>query len=466
MKARNGQAVLYLAMVLLALVVLMMVNVNAFLAVRSKNRMMNAVDEAAIAAAKHQGSLLNEIGRLNVEHLKAAVRGEPWTGEARMRELAFLGPVDGILRANEAAADWGYGSGEAPEALSGFLDHIQEILQNPDLYPPAEDGVNLWHIYAAKLGQALSGEPAVLPSYMEMVNPGSSGLFANHGFYDVLAAKAWCWFTIGGNAGTLDGNSSDEPYDITPVEVPENSEVFSLHITYKTWMESGWAEEWRGSGFSERWTNFVCQVTGLAPEDFAPDSYVASEKQTWAFYDSTWKPWSATFNPDNFPIAGTVKPEYDVAGCVAACMMLGHIQQLGKDDEKRESDKTILVTADAKPLGTVEDLDGGTSPVTAYNSFIAASRPGAKIFTEAHLALVGSVPRSPGCSMEPGWYEHVKKHSPKHQTPGCGYCKLWAEWSQPSFKASIRSWLRQNSDSCRAKGGGGKVEKGGYPYAH
>ena len=146
MRARSGQAVLYLVMVLLALAVLMMVNVNAFLAVRSKNRMMNAVDEAAIAAAKHQGLLLNEIGRLNVEHLKAAVRGEPWTGEARMRELAFLDPVDGILRANEAAADWGYGSGEAPEALGGFLDHIQEILENPDLYPPTEDGVNLWHI--------------------------------------------------------------------------------------------------------------------------------------------------------------------------------------------------------------------------------------------------------------------------------------------------------------------------------
>ena len=62
MRARSGQAVLYLVMVLLALAVLMMVNVNAFLAVRSKNRMMNAVDEAAIAAAKHQGFLLNEIG--------------------------------------------------------------------------------------------------------------------------------------------------------------------------------------------------------------------------------------------------------------------------------------------------------------------------------------------------------------------------------------------------------------------
>ena len=61
MKARNGQVALYLVMALLAIAVLMLVNVNAFLAVRSKNRMMNAVDEATIAAAKHQGYLLNEI---------------------------------------------------------------------------------------------------------------------------------------------------------------------------------------------------------------------------------------------------------------------------------------------------------------------------------------------------------------------------------------------------------------------
>ena len=112
MKARSGQVALYLVMALLAIVVLMLVNVNAFLAVRSKNRMMNAVDEAAIAAAKDQGYLLNEIGQMNVEHLKAAVLGEPWMDALgadpalRMREIAFPGPVDGIRISNEVAAEF------------------------------------------------------------------------------------------------------------------------------------------------------------------------------------------------------------------------------------------------------------------------------------------------------------------------------------------------------------------------
>ena len=473
MKARNGQVALYLVMALLAIAVLMLVNVNAFLAVRSKNRMMNAVDEAAIAAAKYQGHLLNEVGRMNVEHLRAAVLGEPWgeegeDKEAELRTFTFLRPVEAIRISNEAAADWGYESGEEPQALAGFRDHISEILNNPDLYPPTEDGVNLWHIYASALNAALAGSPAVLPSYMEMVNPGSAGLFANHGFYDVLAAKAWCWFTIGDHSHYLDDDpTQNEPFDIFPVEVPENSEVYSLHVTYKTWMDSGWAEERTSDGFSARWTNFVCQVTGLAPEDFAKNSYADDPTQVWAFYDDMWKPWSTTYNPDNFPIAGTVKPEYDVAGCVASCMMIGHIQQLGKDDDQVQSDKSTLVTADAKPLGTVEDAEGGgTAPVTAYNRFIAASRPGEKIFTEAQLCLVGSVPRSPGVSMEPGWYDHVKKHVPQHPSPGCPYCKLWSEWSNPSTRDAIRRWIQQNADSCRAGKGGGPVEKGGYEYAH
>ena len=475
MKARNGQVALYLVMVLLAIAVLMLVNVNAFLAVRSKNRMMNAVDEGAIAAAKHQGFLLNEIGRMNVEHLKAAVLGdEAWRGERgaekmeELRRTAFLRPVEGIGKANDAAAEWGYQDGAEPRALEGFRDHIGEILNDPDLYPPTEGGENLWHVYASALAGALGGSPAVLPSYMEMVNPGSSGLFATWGFYDVLAARAWCWFTIGDHMHYLDDDPSQiEPYEITPAEVPENSEVFSLHITYKTWMESGWADEYiAGKGFSAKWTNFVCQVTGLTPESFSKSSYAADETEVWAFYDDMWRTWSATYNPDNFPIAGTIKPEYDVAGCVASCMMLGHIQQIGKDDEKLESDKTILVTAEAKPLGTVEDLDGGgRAPVTAYHSFIAPSHPYERIFTEAQLVLMGSVPRSPGCSMEPVWYEHVKKHSPQQPGAGCGYCRRWAEWSEPSFRAQIRSWLQQNADSCRS-GGGGKCEKGGYEYAH
>jgi len=475
MKARRGQVALYLALVLLAVAVLMIVNVNAFLAVRSKNRMMNAIDEATLAVAKCQGALLNKVGRMNVEHLRAAVLGEEWTDEAgddrlyELRRMVFLEPLNALAEANAVAADWGFERGDSPAALSGFYDHIAEIRGNPELYPDGGRnawGENLWQVYADALERALGGNPAVLPSYMEMANPGTSGLFANHAFYDVLAAKAWCWFTVGNNGQYLDMDPSQlEPPQVYPVEIPENSEVFSLHVTFKGWLDTDWKDEYvEGVGFSERWTNFVCQVTGLSREDFSSASTADDPNQVWAFYDGNWRAWSKTFNPDAFPIAGSVRPEYDVAGCLASCMMIGHIQQLRRDD-KTESVNATLITAEAKPLGTV-DAEGGVSPVTAYCGFIAPSRPGGRIFTEAQLVLMGSVPRSPGASMEPGWYSHIKKHSPDHPSAGCGYCTLWSQWLQPALRVEIRNWLNQSEESCRAKGGGGHEEKGGYEYAH
>ena len=462
MKARNGQVALYLVMALLVIAVMMFANVNTFLAVRSKNRMMNAVDEAAITAARYQGYLLNRIGEMNVEHLRAAVLGEPWVGdggesrEAEMRMLSLIGPIRAIEKANDAANDWGYPEGEVPNALDGFRDHIAEILNDVDLYP-RDDRNGLWPMYANALASALGGNPAVLPSYMEMANPGTSGLFASWGFYDVIRAKAWCWFSIGDRKKYLEMDPTQvEPSEVYPVEVPENSEVFSLHVTYMTWEESGW-----GGRFDAEWTNFVCQVTGLSREDFSPHATVTDPEQRWAFYDGNWGAWSPTFNPVNFPIAGSVKPEYDVAGCVASCMMLGGIEQL--EDEYDDTVRSMLVTAEAKPIGTVEGLEGGREPVTAYNRFIAASRPGERIFTDAQLTLMGSVPRSPGVSMAPDWYEHVKEHSPDHLSGSCKYCDLWRQWI--ALRSEASRWLRQNQESCRAKGGPGGMT-GGYEYAH
>ena len=234
MKAKKGQVAVYLVLVLVALAVLMLANVNVFLAVRSKNRMMNAVDAAALAAAKYQGYLLNRIGEENVARLRAAVLGEPYEGPD-LRTLSFFGPIEALVKANDAAREWGYETGKVPDSIGAFLDHLSEIRNDVELYPRSEEN-QLWPMYADRLAAALSGPPAVLPSYMEMVNPGTSGLFGSGGFYDVLAAKAWCWFTIGGNSSLLEGDpTSLPPAEVTPApEYPENSEVFSLHVTYQS----------------------------------------------------------------------------------------------------------------------------------------------------------------------------------------------------------------------------------------
>jgi len=473
-KMRRGQVALYLVLVLLAVAVLVFVCFNTFLAVRSKNRMMNAVDEAAITVARYQGYLLNEVGKANVEHLRDAIRGtnrDYWAddsnggsdapnGLVRLRELVLFGPLAALEKANAVARDW-YPDETTVDAqeLSGFLDHLSEIEGNPDVY--SSDG-GLWMRYAQALRTAVSSASCVLPGYMELARPTASGLFAAHSFYDVLAAKAWCWFTVGNNSQYLEaGAMSSEAFELGPVAAPENSEVFSLHVAFKTWAESPW-----GDSFDADWTNFVCQVTGLSPKDFSSRSYVTDPDQVWAFYDDNWSRWSATFNPDRFPIVGSVRPEYDVAGCVASCALVAGLSRMETKDDEVTFLRRMRVTAEAKPLGTVRGLDGATrAPVTAYNRFVASSHPDRQIFTEAQLVLMGAVPRSPGVSMESGWYEHVLHHG-QEPSVGCGYCTLWRRWCDPSFRATIQDWLRRNSESCHPSGSCEKCERGGYEYAH
>jgi len=473
MKARNGQVAVYLVLALVALTMLMLMNVGVYLTVRSKNRMMNAVDAAALAVAKHQGSLLNRLGRLNVEHLQSLVANRRWDSEriAEMRELAMFAPLDGIEIGNRTAAEWGFDEAAGDEVVRAIRQHLEEIVgeycDNPDLYPEYRE--RQWADYAARLGALVSGGLAVAPGFMETANAWSQAPLLGEAFYDAIAARAWCWFGLRGRERLFDMDSKSMPRpEVSDPRVQVNSEIYPLHVTFGTWMESGWADEYvPGVGFSERWTNFVCQVTGCTRAELAASSLAADPDEVWAFYDDNWRAWSQTFNPEDFPIAGAVRPEYDVAGCVASCLMLGTVTRLLAEGA---SERSVLVTAEAKPLGTVT-FEGETSPVTAFHSFVAPSHPNENIFTEAQLVLMGGVPRSPGISLSPRWYDHVKSHLPQYFSNGpdagngCYYCQQLVLWEKPEFRAAARDWLTANVGSC-AVGGGPGGEKGGYDCAH
>ena len=478
MTVRRGQVAVYLVLVLVAISVLMAMNVGAFLAVRSKNRMMNAVDAAAIAVARKQGEILNELGRRNVEHLQRLIRpNDPrgdWTPEdtAELRELAFFGPLEGIELAGRAAADWGFAEARVDDELAQcFRDHVSEIINeycdNADLYPEYRE--RQWVDYAARLSALAAGGFTVAPGYMETANAWRQEPLLSGAFYDAIAGRAWCWFSLGNRMHYLDMDHETMPRpEFAEARLQENSEIFPVHVTFRTWMDSEWASEFvPGVGFNERWTNFVCRVTGCSREELAAAPRAADPTEVWVFYDDNWRAWSRTFNPDNFPIAGSVRPEYDVAGCVASCIMLGDVPRLAVDEVARRS---MEVTAEAKPLGTVIDLEGELAPVTAFHSFIAPSQPNERIFTEAQLVLMGAVPRAAGVSLSPAWDRHVKDHLPRYFETGpggegCYYCRQLTLWENPAFRASARDWLMANGENCRAGTGPG-TEKGGYDWAH
>lgn len=482
MKARNGQVALYLVLVIVALAVLMMMNVSTFLAVRSKNRMMNAVDAAAIAVANWQGDRLNRLGEMNVRHLRHLINPlrADWSEEdvLLMREMAAFDPLEGIAIGNRTAAAWGFEEPMDDEIAACFRQHLNEIADeycnNPDLFPEYRE--RQWADYAAKLSSYINGGLIVAPGFMETANGWSQEPLLSGAFYDAIAARAWCWFGIGGRSRYFDLDSKTMPRpEFAEPRVQENSEIYSLHVTFKTWMDSAWADEYvPNEGFSRRWTNFVCQVTGCTEAELAAaGSRVTDPREVFAFYDSRWHSWSqpqryfAGFNPENYPIAGSVKSEYDVAGCVASCLMLGSVTRLVGDTA---SERSMIVTAEAKPLGTVT-FEGEMRPVTAFHSFIAPSHPNERIFTEAQLVLMHSVPRDPGVSLSPQWYLHVKEHLPRYFANGptgevgCYYCRQLQQWEDPNFRAQAREWLTRHGETCRTGGGPGD-EKGGYDWAH
>ena len=75
---KSGQIVLVLAFMLLGLLLLALVSVDAFLSSHRKNRLQNAGDAAALAAARWQGITLNALGALNLAKIDTLCKvGDP-----------------------------------------------------------------------------------------------------------------------------------------------------------------------------------------------------------------------------------------------------------------------------------------------------------------------------------------------------------------------------------------------------
>ena len=127
---RRGQVAIYLLLVLVALFLLALLNVDVFDVVRGKNRVQNGGDAAALAAARKQGRLLNEIGKLNIAHLVAAAQNDARTCEEltmEQRRLALLGPVEALRLANHAAKKNGM---EVRDEFAAILrEHALERVQ-------------------------------------------------------------------------------------------------------------------------------------------------------------------------------------------------------------------------------------------------------------------------------------------------------------------------------------------------
>ena len=197
MKFHRGQVSVYLALVLLAIIMLVMMNVGVFLAVSAKNKTMNAGDAAAISVAKMQGEILNRIGVDNVLHLKAALAGDvEKCAEIETRQLrsCFLDPLEGIRIGSEAAEANGI---EIDDGMAEILSrHVRDIrlyyLTNPRLYPEPWEGA--WEEYAQRLELAIAGGVRAGPDNANFMNGARDHHLIDKGFYEAVLGRNWCWF--------------------------------------------------------------------------------------------------------------------------------------------------------------------------------------------------------------------------------------------------------------------------------
>ena len=468
---RRGQVALYLLMVLVALFLLALLNVDVFDVVRGKNRVQNGGDAAALAAARKQGRLLNEIGRLNIDHLVAAAQNDAAKCEEivmQQRRLALLGPVEALRLANHAAKKNGM---EVRDEFAAILrEHVAEIRlvysggTNEEGEPYPEPYPGAWTEYAAAIEDVISEGLACGPDNVEFYGAQGGHYLLMKDFYHAIAGENWCWFHWHAE-GLLNSYSSYTDWAPLPTRSEnsmENSEIFNLHVS-----------AWKGAIADLLSTNeiqYICKVYGdgeIPQEKLEESDLLDDGDQVWFFFESgRWGRWfnglSLAGEDDGyeFPIVGEIKPEYNVRGCAAIARCIKEVESVAL-----ESTSDIAWAAGAKPFGAVENFEGETDVVTALKSFVVPC------FTNVRLVPLDSVGGEDLSTADYGWVTHVRKHLPYYlakgpvNAQGCFYCLQLQTWEKKYFRDGGIRWLKYYAGTCiRGTGGGGS--HGGTSHGH
>ena len=472
MTARRGQVAVFLVFVLVAITVLTLMNAGAFLAVRAKNRAMNAGDAAAIAAARRQAELLNEIGRLNLRHAEADWVGDWERGREIVREqqrLCFLGPLDCFRAANEAARDNraasdGCWRNDIADTLSRHAATVRSVYaENPDLYPEPWDGA--WELYASALS-ALAGEENVAGcDNIEFYDAIECFPITSKSFYSMVEGEAWCKLVVAGWTGLLNIDLHNLPQPgRSETSAIVNSEICSLHLKamIPPPMDAGELDEFRAL-LARNGAKFPEGEGGVqypAKDDRAADDL----SRVYFFYDeSRWCAWSPFVSRANLPIAGTIKSEFDVRGCSCIFRTFESVPQL-------ISGGTRIGTwnAAAKPFGTIETSHGRS--IVTHDEARGMVLPAFEAVRLVPIALADC--GNDLSTADKAWLDHVREHVPRlfdsgadALSPECRYCRTLLKWNDPEFRSRVDSWVQANAETCR-RGSGGSGSAGGTSYAH
>lgn len=461
---------LLMVCVILALVVLWNFDLHKIITV--KIRAQNGGDAAALAAGRWQGITLNLIGHLNALQAVAIsdglVRGQTDFPEARAiadlaARLCFVGPVTALTASQLGAKNNGiYVSDEFTASLASHGSFVMS--QYPVQYPVhpytnSPSPPTAWDDYGTMLLAVASQGVAVLPDntqfFTDYYGP---HLLLNPSFYDAVGSSDWCWFYYNAYQ-VLTSYTSYRDWDPLPLvrdPEPMNSEFFGLGLMKVSYLDT---VRWILPDDDDNDRIGAAEIVALL-EQVAGQSITSGVAQVpaqWYCYSPNhWRPWTE-FIPEDFPLRGAVKAQYDYVGADAAVRIETETDRVMPGTSR----KRVTWSAAAKPFGYLEDAERPNR----YGIVLPA-------FHDVRLIPV-DVATGNGGGSRPGWATHIRDHLQPYVanglsalTPGCWYCDQLITWEDGGFRQTGIAWLESNSSSCRTHGGGGGGGSGGTRRGH
>jgi hypothetical protein len=465
-RPRRGQIMIFalLALVILVFVALWNFDLHKIIAVKAISQ--NAGDSAALAAARWQGLTLNLIGELNILQATALMRGEPETAATLadlQARLCYVGPMIGFMAAQQAAKNNGIYVN--PDFTDRVRDHALTVRTfyplatgptDQPLFP--EPYPNAWSEYAGMIDAVAANGIAAAPDNARFYTDyGGDHILLDPDFYDAIAGRYWCWFNIH-HPGLLNSYSSYTDWPPLPptytLAQPINSEFFGLDLVRLDRTDDLTVFELMDTLRNER---------GLSPTIIIATNLIGVSAAWHAYAGNRWTAWDA-ISPTNdpaFPLAGTVRPQYNYAGADAAI----RIQNTVPRRSPGSPSSTLLWSAAAKPFGSL-----GSEP----------QRPDAAelvlpAFHDVRLIPVDASSAPAAGAFNIAWRIHIEQHLPGYVQNGlqsstldrqCGYCRQLITWEDPAFRSNGRSWLASNSNSCYVAGPGPGSPGGGTRRGH
>ena len=473
---QSGQIALVLAFMLLGLVFLALVSVDTFLASHRKNRLQNAGDAAALAAARWQGITLNALGALNLAKVEAmCAAGDPDFNPmehksaketctritALQQRLAFAGPLMGFYAAQRAVVKNGI---DVPDPDMEAL--VAECISRAEMIP----GTELWPQKAQDYATMLRGAAADgVFAGTENAQYFNFAISANHplymkAFYAAVDGSDWCWFYL--HRGMREFLKTYSGWgDIPEGGVggsPENSEFFGVDVTTAYGPLIGLAADWDENAATAAVLELAERNGCAGVTDFSlrQCKVVTDDSMQWIAYNGEWHAWNRLHRSDEarLPIISDVKDKFNVQGAFAATRVHQYLDPFTPSVGRRRN----VWTAAAKPFGSIDER------TVTWNGEFPLVTPA---FTDVRLVMLAAFSESRMGMADREWVNHTRDHikppnSVKH-VEGCSYCAILRKWENPDFRRTGAAWLEKNGDEqCRRPTGGGGMPKGGTRLAH